>query len=74
MSFLMIWLSWKQKNIKLIASSTVENMDKNGGFQLDRGQKLLHFIKRGIQNCHYQKTEVQQDCSPSDSRQIQDVW
>jgi len=54
MSFL-IWLSWKQKTVKIIASFAAENLDKEGRFQLHRGQKLLHCMKRRIQKGHYSK-------------------
>jgi len=34
MSFSTIWLSWKLKTIKIIASFAAEQMDKKGGMQL----------------------------------------
>jgi len=41
MSFLKIWLSWKQKAIEIIASFAAENMEKEGVFSC-----------REVKNCY----------------------
>jgi len=67
-------LSWKPKIINIIANFAAENMGKKEVICC-REVKNCYIAWSGVfRNAINWKAEVQQDCSPSGSRQIQDLW
>jgi len=56
LSILTIWLSWKQKSIKIIASYAAENNGQERGYTVVGRSKLLNYVQRGIQKGQYPNT------------------
>jgi len=73
-SFLMIWLSWKWECSKLSQVLLLKIWAKKGAIRSGQVKNYYVAWRRVLRKVNIWQTEAQQDCNPSGSHQIQDIW